>query len=177
VDRVLEDLARFADVIDAILVLSAGPQLRARDEAVVNLADLAREVAPEGVAVHAPDEALLEMDERLVKLALRNLLDNARKYALGARHIRVSRDASNVRVAVVDEGPGLDPEARAHMFERYWRGAADGEGRGLGLALVRAVAERYGGRAEARLGPGGIGLEVSMTFGRLVEWHEGPAPG
>ena len=108
---------------------------------------------------------------------LRNLIDNARKYGDGARVLfKISRSGSTARLAVVDEGPGLDPGARERMFERYWRGAADGEGRGLGLALVRAVAERYGGRAEAQPGPGGSGLEVSMTFGPLVGWHDG-APG
>ncbi len=173
VDRVLGDVARFGDVIEAILVLSAGQQPRGGADAVVNLADVAREMAPEGTGVDAPDEALVETDERLVRLALRNLLDNARKYASGPRVVRVSREGTNVRVAVVDDGPGLDAPARERMFERYWRGSADGAGRGLGLALVRAVAERYGGRAEARPVPGGAGLEVSMTFEHLVGWHDG----
>jgi signal transduction histidine kinase len=172
VERVLADVARFADVIEAIVVLSSGPQRAVRTDAVVNLADLAREMAPEGSVVEAPDEALVEVDERLVRLALRNLVDNARKYASGARVVKVSRRRDTAYLAVLDEGPGLDGAARARMFERYWRGSADGGGRGLGLALVRAVAERHGGRVEARPGPGGTGLEVSMTFERLVGWHE-----
>jgi signal transduction histidine kinase len=59
------------------------------------------------------------------------------------------------------------------MFDRYWRAAADGSGSGLGLALVRAVAERHGGRAEARPGPEGRGLDVSITLAGLVGWHDG----
>jgi signal transduction histidine kinase len=180
-ERVLGDVARFADVIDAILVLSASDGARADESphrsrgtsAVVNLADVVRELAPPETRVEAPDEALLELDERLIRLALRNLVDNARKYAEGPRVVRVSRSGPMARLAVIDDGPGLDAAARERMFERYWRGSADSGGRGLGLALVRAVAERYGGRAEARSGPGGRGLEVSMTLAPLVGWHDG----
>ena len=50
---------------------------------------------------------------------------------------------------MTDEGPGLDDEAAAHAFERFWRGpGASGEGSGLGLAIVRAIAERHGGSVE-----------------------------
>jgi signal transduction histidine kinase len=168
--RIRGDVARLTDVIDAILVLSDRAPGVPGD--VVNVADMAREVAPGGVAVEAPDEALVEADERLVRLAVRNLLDNAGKYGGGARLLRVSREAGGVRIAVVDDGAGLDAEARGRMFDRYWRKSADGDGRGLGLALVRAVAERHGGWAQAIPGPGGRGLDVSLTLGHFVGWHE-----
>jgi signal transduction histidine kinase len=150
----------------------AGRGHHSRDESLVNVADLAREMAPEGAQVHAPDEALIGADERLVALALRNLLENAEKYAQGAREVLVSREGARVRLAVRDNGPGLDAVARARMFDPHWRGSAQGPGRGLGLALVLAVAERYGGGAEAATGPTGRGLEVSMTFDGLVRWNE-----
>jgi signal transduction histidine kinase len=171
--RIRGDVARLADVIDAILVLS--DRAAAAPAEIVNVADVARELAPAGAHVVAPDEALVEADERLVRLALRNLIDNANKYAGGARIVRVSREPAGVRLAVVDGGAGLDAGRRARMFDRYWRGSADAEGRGLGLALVRAVAERYAGGAEAVPGPDGRGLDVSLTLGRVVGWHDARA--
>jgi signal transduction histidine kinase len=169
VSRIRSDAARLADVVDAVLVLSARPG--AGPDEIVNVADVARELAPPGATIDAPDEALVKADERLVRLALRNLLDNASKYAGGARLVRVSRSSGGVRLGVIDEGAGLDERARERMFERYWRRTADGDGRGLGLALVSAVAERHGGRASAVPGPDGRGLDVSLTLTNLVDWH------
>jgi len=175
VSRMLGDAARLEKVIDAILVLAAHAGAASESEGVVNVADVARDLAGDSTRVDAPDEALLDADPRLVELALANLLENARKHAgKAATAIRVTREGESVRVSVVDDGPGLDDAARAKMFDRYWRGGA-GAGTGLGLALVRAVAERYGGSAEARRNGDGPGLEVAITFGRVLAWHDAPA--
>lgn len=170
ITRTQGDVARLADVIDAILVLSTKPKVTAGF--LVNVADLARELAPPDAAIDAPDEAIIDGDERLLGLAIRNLVENAAKYGGGVRQVAVTRDGDGVRLSVADSGPGLDPASREKMFERYWRGSADGEGRGLGLALVRAVAERHGGRAVAGPGPDGKGLVVSLFLGACVSWHE-----
>lgn len=170
--RMLGDVDRLTHVIDAVLVLS-NPTKPTTPDAVVNLADIARELAPAGTRVEAPDEALIEGDARLVQLAVRNLFDNAAKYSgHGATEVRVSRDADRVTIAVLDDGPGLDASAREKIFDRYWREAQDGAGSGLGLALVRAVAERHGGAANARPNPSGRGLEVSISFAYVVGWHD-----
>jgi signal transduction histidine kinase len=171
VARVQSDVSRLADVVDAILVLSTrqGPSPA---DGIVNVADLVRDLSPEGVRVNAPDEALVHGDERLLALAIRNLLENAQKHAGGADAVHVDRADYGVQIAVSDRGPGLDASARARMFDRYWRHGDEVEGRGLGLALVRAVAERHAGAARAEPGPGGKGLTVFMTVSGLVGWHE-----
>ena len=165
------DIARLDRVIEAILVLSAPPTAgSARD--VVNVADAARTAAPPGVDVRAPDEALVAADARLVDLALANLIENAEKHAGGARAIEVRREGDAVRVVVVDAGPGVPDAELEKMFDRYWRGAADERGNGLGLAFVRVVAERYGGRASARQRGDVAGLEVGFTLAPLLAWAE-----
>jgi signal transduction histidine kinase len=174
--RILGDVERLGRVIDAILVLSS-PSAPAKGEGVVNVADVVRELARDETSVDAPDEALVDADPRLVELALVNLLENAKKYSgHPARAVRVSRAPGGVRVAVIDDGPGLDEAARARMFDRYWRGTAENGGSGLGLALVQAVAERYDGHADARPNEGGRGLEVAITFGHLLGWHSEAKP-
>jgi signal transduction histidine kinase len=164
-----EDLARLEEVIDAILVLS--DTNAQRPSTLVNVADVVRALAPKETRVDAPDEALTAGDERLLSLAVRNLVDNARKHAGGPPvAMRVSRQKDFIRVSVVDEGPGATDEERARMFDRYWRGVADGTGRGLGLALVRAVAERHGGIAEARAAK--KGLEAAFTLHGVERWSD-----
>jgi two-component system sensor histidine kinase TctE len=125
--------------------------------------------------LEVPDEALVEGDPRLLELALRNLVDNAERHGRGVRGIRVRREGTGVRVSVLDEGPGLDEAQRARMFDRYWRGTAHGAGSGLGLALVRAVAERHAGRAEVQA-RAPAGLEVSIVLSGLLEWSEHGTP-
>jgi signal transduction histidine kinase len=174
IERMRGDVDRLARVVDAILILAAPPGGSRATDCVVNLADLARELAPPSTRVEAPDEALVVAEPHLVELAITNLLENARKHTgREARAISVARSGELARVAVIDDGPGVDEAARARMFERYWRASGDGGGTGLGLALVRAVARRHGGEADARANADGPGLEVGLTFGSVVGWHDG----
>lgn len=92
---------------------------------------------------------------------LTNLLANAQKYAAGSDEVvlRVDREGATARVAVVDHGPGIAPEALPHLFDRFYRaesGARQATGLGLGLYITRRIVEAHGGRiaVESRLGEG-----------------------
>jgi two-component system, OmpR family, sensor kinase len=80
-----------------------------------------------------------------------NLIENAVKHTGPGTPIRarVSRLGREVQLEVEDEGPGVPEELRDRIFERFVRGASDrGGSSGLGLSIVRAVAENHGGRVE-----------------------------
>jgi signal transduction histidine kinase len=99
-------------------------------------------------------------DERLLRRALRNLLENAQRYGAGAVSVRVQRTpAGQAEVLVCDRGPGVPEAHRERIFEAFFRlpGHAEREGGvGLGLALVRQIAQAHGGsvRCEPREGGG-----------------------
>jgi two-component system phosphate regulon sensor histidine kinase PhoR len=106
----------------------------------------------------APGLPTARIDERAIQLAVINLLDNALKYARGSEvvTVRVTQENGSVVVRVVDRGPGVPPEDRERIFERFVRGstaraAGSGappvRGSGIGLALVKHIAESHGGRA------------------------------
>lgn len=175
--RARRDVDHLARMIDAILYLSRPATDDDKRTGVVNVADVVRELGSKETKVRAPDEALVESDAALVALAVRNLLDNARKHAgKPAIDVAVEREGERVRITVLDDGPGADEATRARMFDRYFRGSSTSAGSGLGLALVRAVARRHGGEASADEGPNGKGLAVSITLGPLVGWYEKEAP-
>ncbi len=124
------------------------------------LAVAAEEAARIGASVDAPANVFVAGDERLLRRALRNLLENAQRYGGGEVEIALSapRDGS-VMVQVCDRGPGVPEAMRERIFEPFFRLPGHAEqagGIGLGLALVKQIAVRHGGsvRCEARAGGG-----------------------
>ena len=109
------------------------------------------------------DSLLVPGVAKLLRRLVRNLLENARRYggAAGTAGITVivGREDGNAVLRVCDRGPGVPPEQRERIFEPFYRlpGASEREGGvGLGLALVKSIAERHGGSVgcEAREGGG-----------------------
>ncbi len=96
-------------------------------------------------------------DRARIELALSNLLDNALKFTHVGGEVMVAADRSesSVCLSVRDNGVGIDPEDRAHVFERFSRGrGAQGEGSGLGLAIVECIVHAHGGHVTVESEPG-----------------------
>lgn len=93
------------------------------------------------------------LDERAVEIAIFNLVDNALKYAPDGRRVLVfaRRSDARIEVRVTDEGPGIASEDGKRIFERFVRGKGalhkQVRGSGIGLALVKHIAEAHGGKA------------------------------
>ena len=103
---------------------------------------------------------------RLLRRAVRNLLENARRYGAGEISVELKTDANIAEVRVGDRGPGVPAALRERIFEPFYRlpGASEREGGvGLGLALVKSIVERHGGsvRCEARAG-GGASFVIAL---------------
>jgi signal transduction histidine kinase len=156
-----QDIADLDELIGELLLasrLDAFDQLE-RSEAVDLLALLAEESARTGAEVSG-ERAVVHGDPRLLRRLLRNLLENARRYAGGSMvEASVAPLNSNmVRVLVVDRGPGVAEEERERIFEPFYRPVAlqeSGEGTGLGLALVRQIAHHHGGTVHCQPREGG----------------------
>jgi len=96
---------------------------------------------------------------------LRNLIDNAMRYGPPGREIRVTvRATDGQRLAIVeDAGPGIPTEERERVFERFYRLYSDSDGSGIGLSIVRSVAEVHRARIDLDQSDLG-GLRVSVAF-------------
>ncbi len=96
-------------------------------------------------------------DRARVELALSNLLDNACKFTPAGGQVEIGAGGAGnwARLWVRDTGPGIDPEDRPHLFERFYRGrGAPPEGSGLGLAIVHSITQAHGGRVSVESQPG-----------------------
>jgi signal transduction histidine kinase len=106
-------------------------------------------------------------DAALLRRLIRNLLDNARVHAGGATEVRVEAGEGVARIVIDDAGTGIPEADRVRIFEPFYRadGAARGSGFGLGLAIVRQIAEAHGGRVEYAPREGG-GSRFTVTLPR-----------
>jgi signal transduction histidine kinase len=169
-DRFLTNIAsestRLGRLARALLLLARAETraetLRVEPLAVLPLLEQAAVDAPvrPGVMidVDCPPELAVQAQAELAQQIVANLVDNAAKLTERGRIVLCARSAPGERVAieVTDTGPGIDPADHEAVFERFSRGSdrRDGEGFGLGLAIVRQAVRALGGRVELESEPG-----------------------
>lgn len=153
-DELIEDLLTAARLDPG----GGPPALRRQPLDLVPL--LAAEAERVGARTELPDTLPVRADPRLLRRAVRNLLENAVKHGGGEVLLAAGRGAKDaVSVAVSDRGPGVPEGERERIFEPFYRPADHDEGRhggvGLGLALVRQIVRAHGGAVRHRPRDGG----------------------
>ena len=163
--RLVHEMLRFAQAED---VLASAPE-------PVNLAATARKVCEEmapdamrrkrAIEFDAPAEPpFVSGNPALIEIAVRNLIENALKFAPIGSLVSIAVQNGG-RVVVDDRGPGVADALKAKVFDRFWRvGQEQGGGAGVGLALVRRVANLHGGDAWIEDRPGG-GTRAVLAVG------------
>lgn len=165
VGLMLEEADRLSRLVDDLLTLARSD---GRDSAgtieQVDLSSITREVVDQlsvlaeereqTIETRADQPVIVPGDRVALRRAVMNLVDNAIKYAPEGTVVRavVGAGAGNAFVEVKDEGPGIAPPHRSHIFERFYRGDPTqpraARGTGLGLSIVKETAEEHGGWIE-----------------------------
>jgi signal transduction histidine kinase len=163
-DEIRRNIAELDQLIDEILLAS---RLDAKESDIgtvesVDLTGLAAEECARAGAELVPsnDERALVVPGvvKLLRRAMRNLLENARRYSDGPVTVELTREGRDAVVRVRDRGPGVPPSERERIFEPFYRLAGASErfgGVGLGLALVRSITQRHHGSVRCEDQDGG----------------------
>jgi CheY-like chemotaxis protein len=190
VDRQIRQMTRLIDdLLDVSRITRGTVELREENvylSAIVqSAAETARPLVDERghrLTVDLPTPTLLCVDPARLEQVLANLLNNAAKYTDMGGHIHLSaRVDGDVTISVTDNGPGLSPELREHIFDLFVQGpdspARSRGGLGIGLTLVRRLVELHGGVVSARSDGVGMGSEFVVTLpARVLRTPTAPTP-
>ena len=178
--QLTQGLDRLQRLVEQLLALArlddAGASLRATQpvalqalagECLVDLA-LAASSGSVELVLEAASPGVVRGDPAALRMLLDNLVDNALKHAPPGTRVDVTilpLPTGGTRLEVRDRGPGLPPEERSRVLERFYRHAGDGRpGSGLGLAIVAQAARRHGATLHIGAADDGPGLSVRVDF-------------
>jgi len=174
-DRMIATIEEMTATLADILTLARVGRSREQFERV-NLSALAGSIAEEyrelGSKVDFSADAphALDVQPNLIRRAIRNLADNALKYA-GTAEIEVTGTADQVAVAVVDRGPGLPPDELSRVSGAFYRAEPSRNretgGAGLGLSIAKAIVDAHGGTLTLRNREGG-GLAATIALPQAI---------
>ncbi|RLP70289.1 HAMP domain-containing protein [Mycetocola manganoxydans] len=172
---VLDEGARLERLVQGMLVLAkADEHSLAPTRTAVDLDDLVlaearrlKDMTPHAIDTSAVGPARVLGDVGLLGQALRNVADNAARHAAGRVRFELSESGGQVLLAISDDGNGIPDDARERVFERFVRldeaRARESGGSGLGLSIVREIAQAHGGSVIAIAGElGGARFEMRM---------------
>ena len=181
IDEETDRLNRFVESLVEMARIEAGElRLRQRWGSIEEIVSAALERAAPLTRGHEVladlDEGLPEVrvDARAMAEVVYTLLDNAAKYSPAGTRIGVFAESAgdgNVRLCVEDEGPGVAPELRERVFDKFFRAMRDGDsgtnqptGTGMGLAIAKGIVEAHGGHIRIESNPANRGSRVVVTL-------------
>lgn len=164
--RIEDEAGRMRRLVNDLMLLARLDQAPEPERERVDLGVVAADACTAAVAADPGRPVTLDASELVVtgdkdhiRRAVTNLLANATAHTPPGTPIEVSvhQEGETATVVVRDHGPGLDEEALKHAFDRFWRAdtARAGDGAGLGLSIVTAIAAEHGGSLQAGNAAGG----------------------
>lgn len=170
IGSMLEEVSRLTRLVDGLLTLTRAESGRLPlQQGPVDIVEVAREVIDylrilaeekrQTLSLDAAEPVIARADRTTLGQALTNVVENAVKYTPPGGHIGVRATAlgGEAVLEVRDDGPGIAPEHRPHVFERFYRGGAptgDAPGAGLGLSIAKWAVQLNHGRIDLATEPG-----------------------
>jgi len=150
-ETIISQTRRAGEIVRDMLTVARAPAVRSQHLELTSLAaTFVRLLAPMArrqgaqVLLEAPEEAPAWADPSRLEQILFNLATNALQ--AGANTIQVQVGSQPARITVRDDGPGIDPTVRSHLFEAFVTSKPMGQGTGLGLTICKRLAEEMGGQ-------------------------------
>ena len=173
-EKLTEGVQRAIRLVEQMLSLARQEPRAEATRTRISLDEVARAVVADLVpladskhidlGISGSQPAFVLGDPDAVRTLLRNLVDNAVRYTPPGGRVDVSVSAPAM-LKVVDNGPGIPPEERARVFDRFYRRPGTSPpGSGLGMSIVQTIADTHGATVTLDSGPAGEGLAVSVSF-------------